>query len=95
MISSRSGNVSDETKRDRKVAYGRLQSEYLVLEQELRKKRRSHEAVVAEIRKLKQEISRSELLLRDKTSDEAKQSRDLGIMEAECSRVKRRMNMMA
>lgn len=95
MITSRSGNMSDETRRERMAAYRRLQSEYLVLDQELRKKRRNHEAVVAEIRKLKLEISRAESLLRDKASDEAKQSRDLGIMEAECARVKRRMNMMA
>ena len=95
MISNRSGSMSDETRRERTAAYRRLQSEYLVLDQDLRKKRRSHEALVAEIRKLKLEISRAESLLREKTLDEAKQSRNLGIMEAECARVKRRMNMMA
>ncbi|NTW30984.1 MAG: hypothetical protein HGB34_04365 [Candidatus Moranbacteria bacterium] len=95
MITSRSGRGSDESSRERMAVYKRLQSEYLILEQDIRKKTRNHEALVAEIRKLKMDLSKIEASLREKQSDEAKLARDLGVLEAEGSRVKRRMNALS
>jgi septal ring factor EnvC (AmiA/AmiB activator) len=89
------GRMSDETRKERAAAYRRLQSEYLIIEQDIRKKRRNHETLVAEIRKLKMDVTRMETSLREKTADEAKVARELGLIESEWGRIRRRMNMLA
>lgn len=91
MITNRSGSAEE---RERMGAYRRLQSEFLAVGQDVRKKKRNREVLVAEIRKLKSDITRMETALRDKTMEEARLSRDLGNLEAEESRIRRRMNLM-
>jgi septal ring factor EnvC (AmiA/AmiB activator) len=95
IVNRTGGRMSDDTRKERMAAYRRLQSEYLIIEQDIRKKRRNHEALVAEIRKLKMDLSRMEASLREKTTDEAKLVRELGLSESEWGRIRRRMNMLA
>lgn len=86
-------NASDGSRdRDRMAMFRRLQSEYLIFEQDIRKKRRTLEALTAEIRKMKTERSRLDVSIREKQTAEGKLFRDLGIMEAEGGRIKKRMN---
>jgi|GEM_PF-1145533 hypothetical protein len=94
MISNRSGTGNRAGDGERKAAYRRLQTESLIFEQDLKKKTRYHEALVAEIRQLKMNLTRLEVALREKQSDEAKLARELGILQTEATRIKKKMNLL-
>jgi len=94
MISSRSGRGDASGDRDRIAAYRRAQSDYLIFEQDIKKKTRYHEALVAEVRQLKMSLTRLEITLREKQTDEVKLARELGILQTEANRLKKRMNLL-
>ncbi|MEI7749825.1 MAG: hypothetical protein WCJ25_02375 [Candidatus Moraniibacteriota bacterium] len=94
MISNRSGRGDAAGDRDRIAAYRRAQSDYLIFDQDIKKKTRYHEALVAEVRQLKMNLTRIEITLRDKQAEETKLARELGILQTEANRLKKRMNML-
>jgi len=77
------------------TVFRRLQSESLIIDQDIRKKSRYHENLVAEIRKMKSDLSRLETSLREKQTEEAKFARDLALLQAEAGRVRKRMNLLS
>lgn len=92
MNSARDGG---DVRRERQVEYRRLQSQSIILEQDLRKKKRQHEGLVADIRRLKSDMARLDTELRSKREEEARVSRDLGILEAETLKTRKRLNLLA
>lgn len=95
MIPNRSGKGGGTDDRDRSIALHRLQSEFLESELNTRKKRQKYVALVAEIRKLRADISRLSVSLREKESEETKLSRELAQLEAEGGRIKKRINQFS
>jgi len=95
MIPNRTGKTFGEGDRERMSKIRRMQSEQLILEQDIRKKRRALDTLTAEIRRMKSERTRLETSLREKTSVEGKLTRDMTTLEAELSRMKKRLNALS
>ncbi len=95
MIPSRSNKADDAENRERMASLRRLQSEYLIIDQDIHKKVRLHDALVAEIRKMKYDYSRLEVTLQQKRTDEAKFARELALLQSDASRLKKRMNLIS
>ncbi|HWQ60130.1 MAG TPA: hypothetical protein VN420_03210 [Candidatus Fimivivens sp.] len=92
MISNRSGRGGGMVDRDRANALHRLQSEFAIFEQDLRKKRLKSAALTAEIRRLRADVSRLSVTLREKLAEDAKLAREVVMLEAEGSRLKKQIN---
>ncbi|MBP9752153.1 MAG: hypothetical protein KBD19_04890 [Candidatus Moranbacteria bacterium] len=80
---------------EKRAAFRRIQSEYLIFDQDRQKKSRYHESLEMEIRKLGTERDRLEIRLEEKMVERDKVSRELGILEAEGKRLKRKMNLLS
>ncbi|NTW45451.1 MAG: hypothetical protein HGB18_00155 [Candidatus Moranbacteria bacterium] len=94
-MSSLSNARGGDARRERMAEYRRLQSQSVILEQDLRKKRRRHDELVDDIRRLKKEMVRLDTELRERQSEEARAAKDLGVLEIEASRTRKRMNLLA
>lgn len=80
---------------NRKSALHRLQSEFLILEQERQKKSRYRDTLVLELRRLGMEQDRLAVRMEDKRQEEAVLSRELGLLEAEAKRLKRKIGLFS
>ena len=84
----------ESARRERVAAFRRIQSDYLIYEQDFKKKTRLHETMVAELRQLKASLARLELTLREKAVTETKLARELEILQVDGARLKKRMNAL-
>lgn len=80
---------------EKRAAFRRAQSEYLILDQDRQKKTRFSSGLEVEIRRLEMEKDRLELRLEEKRAEWEKITRELGLLEAEAKRLKRKMNMLS
>ena len=80
---------------DRKSAFHRLQSEFLILDQERQKKSRYHDSIALELRRLEMEQDRLAVRINDKKEEEANLTRELTMLEAETKRLKRKMSLLS
>jgi chromosome segregation ATPase len=79
----------------RRLELHRLQSERLILEQDYRKKSRALESISLELRRLRKTADRIKTEMRVKTEEEGRLKRDVGFMEADLRRLKKKINQMA
>ena len=80
---------------DRKSALHRLQSEFLILQQERQKKSRYHDTLALELRRLEMEQDRLAVRIDDKKQEESALARELGMLEAEEKRMKRKIGLLS
>lgn len=80
---------------DRKSALHRLQSEFLILEQERQKKSRYHDLIALELRRLEMEQDRLAVRIDDKKEEESVLTRELTMLEAETKRLKRKIGLLS
>lgn len=80
---------------EKRSALRRMQSEYLISEQDCQKKRRRADDLALEVRRLEMERDRLEVRLSEKREEQEKVSRELQLLEAEGKRLKRKMNMLS
>lgn len=88
---SKNGEINAE----KRAALGRMQSEYSIFEQDFKKKARYQNTLDMEIRRLKLEMERLEIRIEEKQTEREKLSRELGILEMEGKRLKRKMNLLS
>lgn len=84
-----------EVESEKRSALRRMQSEYLIFEQDRQKKVRYNDTLDMEIRRLKIEMDRLEMRLEEKQAEQEKLSRELGMLESEGKRLKRKMNLLS
>ncbi len=80
---------------EKRAAFRRAQSEYLILDQDRQKKTRFSSGLEVEIRRLEMEKDRLELRLEEKREEWERTTRELALLEADAKRLKRKMNMLA
>ena len=97
MIPSFSGGAArgGEIDAERRAAARRAQSEYLIFEQDYRKKMRIQSGLEMELRRLGMERDRLEIRIDEKQSELERLSRDLGILETEGKRLKKKVNLLS
>ena len=81
--------------RERKSALHKLQSEFLILDQERQKKSRYHDTLALELRRLQMEQDKLAVHIEDKQDEEAALSRELGLLESEAKRLKRKIGLFS
>lgn len=90
--------VVDPTKKSdhaRRLELHRLQSEFLILQQDYRKKSRKLEATTLELRRLNKEAARLKVATRETTAEEGRLKKEIGLLETDMKRVKKKINMMS
>ncbi len=88
------GNPAREDDHARRLEAHRLQSELLILEQDRRKKARALSAVSLELCRLRKEADQVRTDLRVKAEEEGRLKRDIGFMETDIGRLKKKLNQM-
>ncbi len=84
-----------EVDAEKRSAFRRMQSEYLIFDQDKQKKSRYRDSLEMEIRKLEMEKDRLEIRLEEKKIEQERLIRELDLLEAEGKRLKRKMNLLS
>jgi len=79
----------------RRLELHRLQSEFLITEQDYRRKSRRLEAVIMELRRLRMEANRLKVATQEKADEESRLKKDVAFLDAEMKRLKKKTNMMS
>lgn len=79
----------------RRLELHQLQSELLIMQQDNRKKKRKLEAVVLEIKRLRNEERHIRLDLKARTDEEGKLKRETGFLDVDIKRIQKKINMMS
>lgn len=91
MGTTKKGEIDTE----KRSAFRRMQSEYLIFDQDRQKKARHRDGLEMEIRKLEMEKDRLEIRLEERKVERDRLIRELDLLEAEGKRLKRKMNLLS
>lgn len=86
--------ILTEEQQDSRAARHRLESEILILQSDKGKKDREYEIVIAEIRRLKNNLKRLEIEIEERVLVETKLAREITLVETEIVHLKKKMNML-
>jgi len=81
--------------RARRLEIHRLQADFLIAEQDYRKKSRRLAAASLELRRLRMEAVRLRVTTQERADEESRLKRDVSFLEAEMRRLKKKINMMS